>query len=103
MQTRSPEELEQTTEKLLEDLRTVIRDGEELLRAGAEELNEKAKAARERLAAALEVAKDTRRKLQVRVTAGARAADEAIREHPYQSIGTAFGVGMLVGILLNRK
>ena len=103
METRSAEELEQSTEKLLEDLSAVVRDGEELPKAGAADLTERGMAARERLAAALEVAKETRRKLQERAVEGAKAADQWIREYPYQSLGIAFGVGMLLGILANRK
>ena len=103
METRSTGQIEESTEKLLQDLRAVVHDGEELLKAGANELNEKGLAARERLAAALEVAKETRRKLEERALAGARATDRVIREHPYESIGIAFGVGLLIGVLINRK
>ncbi len=103
METRSAEEIEASTEKLLQDLQAVVHDGEELLRAGAQNLSERGMAARERLAAALEVAKETQQKLQERALAGAKATDKLIREHPYQSIGVAFGVGMLLGILANRR
>ncbi len=103
METRSTGEIQESTEKLLQDLRAVVHDGEELLKAGANELNERGLAARERLAAALEVAKETRRKLEERALAGARATDQLIREHPYESIGIAFGVGLLIGVLINRK
>ena len=103
MEFRSTGEIEESTEKLLQDLRAVVHDGEELLKAGASELSERGMAARERLAAALEAAKETRRKLEERALAGARATDRVIREHPYESIGIAFGVGMLIGILINRK
>jgi ElaB/YqjD/DUF883 family membrane-anchored ribosome-binding protein len=95
--------IEDTTGKLLEDVKQVVRDGEELLRAGAGEMSEKGKAARARLAAALESAKETGRKLQARTIEGAKATDRAIREHPYQSIGIAFGIGLLIGVLVNRK
>ena len=103
METRSTEEIEESTERLLQDLKQVVRDGEELLKAGANELSEKGTAARERLASALEVAKETRRKLEERAVASARATDRAIREHPYESIGIAFGVGVLIGVLINRR
>jgi hypothetical protein len=33
----------------------------------------------------------------------AKAADKAIREYPYQTIGIAFGLGILVGVLLCRN
>lgn len=103
MQTRSGEEIEASTEKLLRDLKAVVHDGEELLKAGARGLSESGAAARERLASALEVAKDTQRKLQEQVVSGAKATDRVIREHPYQSVGLAFGIGVLLGILANRR
>lgn len=103
MEIRSTGEIEQSTEKLLQDLKTVVHDGEELLRAGAQDLSERAMAARERLAAALEVAKETRRKLEERARAGARATDRLVREHPYESVGGAFAIGLFIGLLLSRR
>jgi ElaB/YqjD/DUF883 family membrane-anchored ribosome-binding protein len=103
MDSRPENELQDSTEKLLNELREVVEDGEELLRAGANELSEKGMAARQRLATALESAKETGRKLQERTVAGAKATDKIIREHPYQSIGIAFGVGLLIGVLVNRN
>src|SRR4051812_1034001 len=103
METRSASEIEQSTEKLLQDLKEVVRDGEDLLRAGVDELGERGSAAREKLAAALEVAKETQRRLQERAIAGAKAADSYIRSNPYQSIGVAFGVGMLLGLFAARR
>lgn len=103
METRSASEIEESTERLLEDLREVVRDGEELLRAGAENLSEQGKAAREKLAAALEVARETGRRLEGRAMETAQVADRVIRTHPYQSIGVAFGIGMLIGVLACRR
>jgi ElaB/YqjD/DUF883 family membrane-anchored ribosome-binding protein len=103
METKSAENIEASTERLLQDLKAVVRDGEALLRAGARDLGEKGAAARERLAAALEVAKDTQRRLQQRAVSGAKATDRAIREHPYESVGVAFGIGMVLGILASRR
>ena len=54
METRSAGDIEASTEKLLRDLKAVVRDSEELLRAGARDLSERGVAARERLAAAVE-------------------------------------------------
>jgi ElaB/YqjD/DUF883 family membrane-anchored ribosome-binding protein len=103
MSHRTAGEIEETTEKLLQDLKAVVRDGEDLLKAGVNQLSERGMAARERLASALEVAKETRRKLEARARDGARAADRAVREHPYESIGVAFGVGLLIGVLVARR
>src|SRR5438270_11812174 len=103
METRSNSDIEESTEKLLQDLKEVVRDGEELLRAGADELGDRGAAAREKLAAALEMAKETQRRLQERAVAGAKAADMYIRRNPYQTIGIAFGAGMLIGLLASRR
>jgi ElaB/YqjD/DUF883 family membrane-anchored ribosome-binding protein len=35
--------------------------------------------------------------------AAAKKADTAIRSHPYESMGVAFGIGLLVGVLITRK
>ena len=32
----------------------------------------------------------------------ARAADKVVREHPYQTIGIALGVGLLIGMFARR-
>ena len=37
------------------------------------------------------------------VKATAKKTDEAIRSHPYESIGIAFGVGVLIGVLIGRR
>jgi ElaB/YqjD/DUF883 family membrane-anchored ribosome-binding protein len=91
------------TDKLIADLKRVVRDSEELLQATAGAVGESAQELRERLNETLESARRTCRKLEDRTLEGAQAADEAIREHPYQSIGIAFGIGMLLGVILNRK
>ncbi len=94
-------------ERVLQDLKTLARDSEALLKATAGDLSEKARGARARLAEALQCAKATGAELQAQMIVSAKAAaqkaDTAIREHPYQSIGVAFGVGILVGVLIARK
>jgi ElaB/YqjD/DUF883 family membrane-anchored ribosome-binding protein len=35
--------------------------------------------------------------------AAAKKADTVIRDHPYESIGVAFVVGLLMGVLVTRK
>jgi ElaB/YqjD/DUF883 family membrane-anchored ribosome-binding protein len=103
MEMRTASEIEASTEKLLQDLKAVVHDGEELLRASAQDLGERGQAAREKLAAALEVAKETSRRLQERAMVTAKSADRVLRENPYQSIGVAFGLGVVIGILVNRR
>jgi ElaB/YqjD/DUF883 family membrane-anchored ribosome-binding protein len=96
-------EHEVTMGKLMEDFKVVVQDAESLLKASAGELGEKAKEARVRLAASLEGAKLNLHKIEERAIAGAKVTDQVIREHPYQSIGAAFGIGLLLGVLVTRK
>jgi ElaB/YqjD/DUF883 family membrane-anchored ribosome-binding protein len=92
-----------TREKLIDDLRVVVRDAEALLKATAGDLSERTKDARARLGEAMERAKESLAGWEDKAREGARAADQIVREHPYQSLGVAFGVGLLIGVLVNRK
>jgi ElaB/YqjD/DUF883 family membrane-anchored ribosome-binding protein len=92
-----------STDKLVSDLKTVAHDAEDLLKASAGEVTEKAREARARLAAAIEQTKDACVRLQEKAVTGAKATDQVIRDHPYQSIGIALGVGVLIGVLVGRR
>jgi ElaB/YqjD/DUF883 family membrane-anchored ribosome-binding protein len=96
-------EQEVTFQKLARDFKVVVQDAESLLKATAGELGDKAREARARLAASLESAKGSVHNIEDQAIAGAKAADRVVREHPYQSIGIAFGVGLLIGVLVGRK
>lgn len=94
-------------ERVMADLKALASDAEALLRATASDASESAKEARSRLTAAVEKAKATCQDWQERSVDAAREAakkaDETIRSHPYESIGIAFGIGVLLGALLRRK
>ena len=94
---------EGSTEKLVTDLKRVVRDSEELLKDSAGVVGEKAVDLRERLSQTLESAKATCRRMEERAIEGAKASDKVIRAHPYESIGIAFGLGLLIGVLVARK
>ena len=89
--------------KLVDDLRVLSHDAEAVLRETAGQTGEKVMELRGRLAASLESAKATYRRLEEKTIAGAKVADKTIREHPYESIGVAFGVGLLIGVLVGRR
>ncbi|MFM7102921.1 MAG: YqjD family protein [Verrucomicrobiota bacterium] len=95
------------TERIAQDLRVLIRDTEDLLSATTDQAGEKAREVRQRLQAALANARESCRSMESKALdkarEAAREADQAIRTHPYQSIGVALGVGVLVGLLLNRQ
>jgi ElaB/YqjD/DUF883 family membrane-anchored ribosome-binding protein len=94
---------EVSTDKLVTDLKRVVRDSEELLKDSAGAVGEKARDVRERLSQTLESAKATCRRLEEKAIEGAKATDKVIRTHPYESIGVAFGIGLLIGVLVTRK
>jgi ElaB/YqjD/DUF883 family membrane-anchored ribosome-binding protein len=94
-------------ERMATELKMLAREAEDLLKATAGDASEKAKEARARLGVALERAKSTCQDVQEQsiatAKAAAKAADTVIRDHPYESIGVAFGVGLLIGVLVTRK
>ena len=94
---------ELNTDRLVTDLKRIVRDSEDLLQSTSGVVGEKAQELRDRLNDTVEAARQTCRKLEEKAIEGAKATDKVIREHPYQSIGLAFGVGVLIGVLVTRK
>ena len=91
------------TDRLVTDLKRIVQDSEELLHATKDAVGDKAGEIRERLTDALDAAKRTCHRLEEKALDSAKAADRTIRDHPYQSIGIAFGVGLLIGVLVIRR
>ena len=81
----------------------LIEDAQALLAATAHVAEDKVLEARKRLNNAIVAGKDTWRNVQKRALAGVKATDEVIRDHPYQSLGVAFGLGALLCLLLRRR
>lgn len=93
-------DLASRTAQLQSDLKVVVRDIEDLLKTAAGQLNEKTAT---QLGNVLDRARHLGRQLEGRTAAGLEQADRMIREHPYPSLGIAFALGALVGVLINRK
>ena len=85
------------------DMDTLAEDARALMAATADVAGEKVAEARTCLAAALESAKEIEGRVRDKAAEGAKPADEAVRDNPYQAIGIAFGVGALVGYLAMRR
>jgi ElaB/YqjD/DUF883 family membrane-anchored ribosome-binding protein len=64
---------------------------------------EEANNIRKKLEATMEKAKVMYENIQEKAVTAAKSADKTVREHPYQVIGIAFGVGLLIGILAMRS
>ena len=82
---------------------TLAEDARALMAATADVAGDKIGEARKRLAAALESGKELAGQVRDKAIAGAKVADETVREHPYQAIGIALGVGAVIGYLLARR
>lgn len=94
-------------EKLVADLQRVIADAEELMQATAnqtegkvvelrEKINENLRNARHKLA-------DVEYSVREKTREVARATDDYVHEHPWRAIGTAAGVGLVIGLLIGRR
>lgn len=99
--------VEVTTDQLVADLKTVMQDAEALLKATSTLTGEKIQEVRAR-------AEESLRQAQVRLTEVeeealrrareiAEAADEYVHENPWQSVGIAAGIGLVLGLLIGRR
>lgn len=96
-------EIHAAKDRLAHDLKNVVHDTELLLHEIRGELSDKGKEVRARLTTTLESAKQSCQGLQEKTVATAKAADEYVHENPYKTIGVAFGLGLLIGVLVTRK
>jgi len=95
--------MEKQTHRDGNDMGTLAEDARALMAATADVAGEKVGEARKRLAAALESGKELYGRVRDRTVEKAKVVDETVHEHPYQAIGIAFGVGLLIGLLVNRR
>lgn len=93
--------------KLMGDLNAVIQDSEDLLEATAGQAGEGTRALRERARLRLEKAKASLHHLQDATIEKAKAAghrtDDYVHDHPWQSVGVAACIGLLLGMLISRR
>lgn len=96
-----------TTDQLVADLKTVMEDAEALLKATSTLTGEKIQEVRARAEESLRQAKvrlsEVEEEAMRRAREVAEAADEYVRENPWQSVGIAAGIGLVVGLLLARR
>ena len=90
---------EGSKDKLIGDLNILVHDAEALIKVTGKDLSEKSK---EQLMGALERFKGSCRKVEQEAATAAKATDKLIRENPYKTAGIAFGLGVLIGILVSR-
>ena len=78
-------------------------DARALMAATADVAGDKVVEARKRLAAALDSGKQIFGRVREKTVESAKAADQVVRENPYQSLVIAVGVAVVIGYLLGRR
>jgi len=91
------------TQAISDDVSRLAEDARALMTATADVAGEKVGEARKRLAAALERGKEIYGRVREKAVEGAKAADVAVHEHPYQAIAIGVGVGAILGFLASRR
>jgi ElaB/YqjD/DUF883 family membrane-anchored ribosome-binding protein len=94
-------------ERFMSDIKTVLADAEDLLKQAASATGERASELRETALTRLKQAKEKAADVQVVVIEkgkkAARATDDFVHERPWASIGIAAGLGVVIGLLINRR
>lgn len=95
------------TTKLVEDLKVVMHDAEALIKATSTQTGEKLLEVRARAEESLRQAKVRLTQMEEEAVKRARevaqAAEDYVRDNPWQSVGIAAGIGVFVGLLLSRR
>ncbi|VVE85402.1 membrane protein [Pandoraea sputorum] len=89
------------------DIKSVLADAEDLLKQAANTSGERASELSAKALALLEQAREKASNMQVVVVEkskqAARATDDYVHDHPWQAAGVGIGIGVVIGLLLNRK
>jgi ElaB/YqjD/DUF883 family membrane-anchored ribosome-binding protein len=95
------------TAQLLADFKTLVTDAEALLHAtadqGGEAVAQIRAQAQDSLAQAKTNLKDVQDELAAKAKAVAANADAYVHEKPWQFVGIAAGLGLLIGLLISRR
>lgn len=92
-----------SAEQLLDDLTTLIRDAEGLLKATASQTGEKVAEVRKRAEESVRQAKERLAGVEAQAREAAGEADRFVRGNPWQAVGVAAAVGLVLGLLIARR
>lgn len=102
-----PDTFSAHTDKLMADLRQIVKDAEQALSGMAEQTGEEAQELREEMGKRVTQAKHTLGRLQEQGSQQARMArtqtEAFVREHPLLTGGVAAGIGLVLGFLVARR
>ncbi len=104
---QASDKLGQSRDKLMADLKVVIRDAEELLANTGQQAGEGFKVAKAKFEDSLKVAKMELASAQDLVMAKSKeavqSADQYVKENPWQAVGMGAALGVILGFLISRK
>jgi len=89
--------------QLLDDLTAVVRDAEGLLKATASQTGERVAEVRAKAEESLRQAKARLAGFEDQAREAAGEADQFVRANPWQAVGVAAAVGLVVGLLISRR
>jgi ElaB/YqjD/DUF883 family membrane-anchored ribosome-binding protein len=95
--------MDKEIQKLSNDIGTLAEDTRTLMAATADVAGENVHQARKRLAAALDNGKEFIGRVREKAVESTKAADQVLRENPYQAVAIAVGIGAAIGFLLGRR
>jgi ElaB/YqjD/DUF883 family membrane-anchored ribosome-binding protein len=94
-------------DQLLEEFQALVRDTENLLQHSASLAGEQAEELREQIRNSLGRARGTLHNaedaLQARGKAALEATEGYVQTHPWQTLGVAAAIGLLLGMLISRR
>jgi ElaB/YqjD/DUF883 family membrane-anchored ribosome-binding protein len=98
---------DRTRDKIVDEFSAIVGEAETLLNKAANETGDKARDIRSQVEGKLLSAKLRLQELEGqavdRAKEAARATDDFVHDHPWQSIGVAVAIGFVAGLLMNRR
>ncbi|MEP6943994.1 MAG: DUF883 family protein [Betaproteobacteria bacterium] len=98
---------ERSRDSLVKDFTDVLTEADTLLKQATKETGERASDLRAQVETKLRAAKaklqDVQDDAMDRAKVAARATDEYVRDNPWQALGVAAAVGVLIGLLMSRR
>ena len=105
--THTSSAVDASKEQLVRDFKVLVADAEALLKATAGQSGEAVAAMRAKVNESLAVAKvkmtEAEQAALVKAKAAAEATDNYVHENPWQAVGIAAGVGLVMGLLIGRR
>ena len=101
------ESADNSRDKLVDDFAAVLGEAEEMLKRAANETGDKARDLRSQVETKLLRAKLSLQEIEGqaidKAKVAARATDDYVHDKPWQAVGIAAAVGIVVGLMMNRR